>query len=536
MACPVCLAVNDAPLVVLSCSHTLCADCADNSAAAGLASCPICRQPHLLDTATLRQRTSTYRSDYAAWRAKAAKGSVGEVQDITNTRVRNSCTKSTHGLHSSCAGDLATAAIEPLSAHWGAGAKDTATTGIGGVGEEGSMYEKIMRLSEAEGDRFDFHDCASRVARCWVAYYWLLLRFPLSFGWFLVRYNMLWEGRATGLVLTGCFYLVYPFAAFCLVLAKRVLGLDGGYVPAKGNIFFEPPPSRVTSLLWDYYKALSPPLAQFMMNRGDADAIAHSWYDHVTDKDFWRRHLERVGARVPMELGRWKELEGGAWGIEWCVPLRGHDVVIKVTDESNGIGDAFLLHGDSDGDGTISGPASLEAFMRADGVYKGREALILEWIRPAPEQEVHTLDIVTVAQPDGGIELLTLLYWGDCSDGKTSHATRAGYVVDAERERISATCKWYAPGFASMDAAQLAGRTFGLGHPLPGVARACQLMVEAHKSAMLEQPWLKMIGWDAMLAKGGPPVFFEGNYAQMRLPRRVFLSWDVMWQTLHRFA
>ena len=61
---------------------------------------------------------------------------------------------------------------------------------------------------------------------------------------------------------------------------------------------------------------------------------------------------------------------------------------------------------------------------------------------------MHTLDILTVAKPDGEIELVTLLYWGDCANGKTSHTTRAGYVVDAAKEEISATCKWYAPGFA----------------------------------------------------------------------------------------
>ena len=72
---------------------------------------------------------------------------------------------------------------------------------------------------------------------------------------------------------------------------------------------------------------------------------------------------------------------------------------------------------------------------------------------------------------------------------------------------------------------------------LPGTIEACQLMVEAHRSAMIEQPWLKMIGWDAILARGDvPAVFFEGNYAQMRLPRRVFLSWGVMWQCLRTWA
>ena len=55
----------------------------------------------------------------------------------------------------------------------------------------------------------------------------------------------------------------------------------------------------------------------------------------------------------------------------------------------------------------------------------------------------------------------------------------------------------------------------------------CAQAIAAHASAMREQPWLKMIGWDAMLARHGP-VFFEGNFAGMRLPRRVFLSWKTL--------
>jgi hypothetical protein len=56
--------------------------------------------------------------------------------------------------------------------------------------------------------------------------------------------------------------------------------------------------------------------------------------------------LEAVNADVPRELGRWKLLDSGEWGVEWYHPLNGEDIVIKLKDESNGIGDAFLLNGD----------------------------------------------------------------------------------------------------------------------------------------------------------------------------------------------
>ena len=102
-----------------------------------------------------------------------------------------------------------------------------------GVGEPDSLYSKLLRLSKDEDDRFDVYDCASRVARCIVTFYWLLLRFPLSFCWFMVRYNLVWEGKAIS-AMTAVYFPVYPLASFMLVLAKRLLGLDGGYVPAKG--------------------------------------------------------------------------------------------------------------------------------------------------------------------------------------------------------------------------------------------------------------------------------------------------------------
>jgi hypothetical protein len=35
---------------------------------------------------------------------------------------------------------------------------------------------------------------------------------------------------------------------------------------------------------------------------------------------------------------------------------------------------------------------------------------------------------------------------------------------------------------------------------------------------------------------GPGPIFFEGNYAQMRLPRRVYLSWTNLYIVCQRFV
>ena len=50
---------------------------------------------------------------------------------------------------------------------------------------------------------------------------------------------------------------------------------------------------------------------------------------------------------------------------------------------------------------------------------------------------------------------------------------------------------------------------------------ACAKAVAAHELSNL--PWLATVGWDAMLTDEGA-VFFEGNVAAYRTPRRMFLS------------
>ena len=152
-------------------------------------------------------------------------------------------------------------------------------------------------------------------------------------------------GKWVGLLTTVCFYPIYPLVALIVLIVKRTFFAPPAY--EDDNVFFKPPADPLSALLWEFYKALSPPMAQFMINRGDTTAIAHSWFDHITHKHFWRRILEDVGAQVPRELGCWKCLdkETNTWGVEWFHKLVDQDIVVKLKDESNGIGDAFLYNG-----------------------------------------------------------------------------------------------------------------------------------------------------------------------------------------------
>ena len=342
----------------------------------------------------------------------------------------------------------------------------------------------------------------------------------MSFCVFLSRYNVIWVHRWFALPTILC-YPLYPAIALLMLLCKRAKNL---VVPKKKtwddtNVFFQPPPSPVAALLWDLYKVLSPPVAQFLVNRGNTTAIAHSWQDTITVKDFWRRHLVDAGGQIPRELGRWDGATVAWHHTDWDTA----DIVIKLGDSYLGIGDSFL---------TDVTAADVEALLERE--YAGKsDTLILTWIRPAEGMEVHSLDLLTVAQPDGRVELCTAIYWGDCTDGKSTHSSQAGYICDVEAEEICATCAWYAPYFADMP--QKPG--CGVGLKLPGLREAVRVAVEAHAAALAEQPWIKMAGWDAIVSRNPPGiVFFEGNYAQMRLPRRVFLSWGNTWKCLAEWA
>lgn len=41
--------------------------------------------------------------------------------------------------------------------------------------------------------------------------------------------------------------------------------------------------------------------------------------------------------------------------------------------------------------------------------------------------------------------------------------------------------------------------------------------------------WLTAVGWDCMIMKGDEVVFFEGNFAGARTPRRMFMSFSHFW-------
>ena len=268
-----------------------------------------------------------------------------------------------------------------------------------------------------------------------------------------------------------------------------------------GRVFFVKPENPIASFLWDCYLKQSMYVGQFYLVGTNNDAITHTWHDILLTKDFWRESLNRVDGRLPRELGRWANKK-----LTMNHSLGECDVVVKLPDSYLGIGDAFWSFGKDYK--TVE-----DLIVRLQKEYGNKEAMVLEMVRPKASLGVHSLDIVTVRTPDDDVKVLSCLLWTDCT-GSSSHSCRAGYTVDIETETIAGPASWYSPFFAQMDAPLV-------GTKMIGVLEACETAVAAHKQ--IKEKWLTAVGWDAMIMKE-EVVFFEGNFAGARTPRRMFLS------------
>lgn len=346
---------------------------------------------------------------------------------------------------------------------------------------------------------------------------------PVSFFKYTFKYNLLWYGNVFGLILTAC-YFVLPFALLVVSLYKKIIKrwTVDCWSAGPGRVFFIEPDGFIPSLLWATTLAISQHCGLFIMCGNDDDAINHSWYDTKTHKDFWRDCMEAADVRVPREMGRWINND-----IETKHKLEGEDLVIKLTDSYLGVGDIFLNHGEH-----YNTKADLRKIMRetkykaADGEtdYSDKEALLLEFVRPTPSLGVHSLDILTISTPKGP-KVITCLLWADCTTD-SSHSTQAGYILDVETETVTNVVKWYSAYFANMEPKLL-------GTKIPGVREACAKAVAAHAECTKRLPFLKMIGWDAMVLKNNNDVvFFEGNFASARIPRRIFLGAECLFKFL----
>jgi len=280
-----------------------------------------------------------------------------------------------------------------------------------------------------------------------------------------------------------------------------------------GSIWFIEPDSWIKKAIWGFAKDFSPYAAGFWLVGNSQEGMNHTWYDHVTNKDYWRSLFERTGTRYPRAVGRFENNKVNFSKEVNC------DVVCKIVDSYLGIGDLFLVKGKD-----FNRIEDLEKIMTQNKVYKDKTVILMEWVRPDPNIGVHQIDVVTIKTRKHGVVPLSILMWGDCT-GPSSHSSKCGYVIDLETETIVSATEWYTYFFLGKPAKRI-------GQKIEGIKQGVQRCVKMHEE--IKEPWLRAIGWDFMISsrstvvgEGGVPtknVFFEGNFAHQRFPRRVFLT------------
>jgi hypothetical protein len=388
----------------------------------------------------------------------------------------------------------------------------------------GRLYDYCLKTPDRHW--FGMFDCAFRWILSVIAWYYAAITHPVTFFIFTLRYNLLWYGNLMGVGLT-CFYFVTPWALIVVELGKKVQGMfkKDWASSGPGRVFFVQPEGFVSSLLWASYLNTSMYVGLWIACGDDPDAIAHSWYDHKTHKDFWRQIMETAGMRMPREMGRSTK---GKLAVEHKLDC---DLVLKITDSYLGIGDKFMDFGkDYNGQEDVERILKEDRFDGSSGSkegYEDKDVLLLELVRPTEDHGVHSFDILTYMTPDGP-KVLSVLYWGDCTTS-SSHSTQAGYTVDVNTETIYGPAAWYSAFFATMEPKRI-------GTKLPGLKDACAKALVAHAEGYKINPFLKMIGWDAMIMKNNEIVFFEGNFAAARIPRRMFLDYTNLYEFLTTYT
>ena len=273
------------------------------------------------------------------------------------------------------------------------------------------------------------------------------------------------------------------------------------------SIYFVAPKNLLTAFLWLFLKDFSLYVTNFMICGTNSDAIGHTFKDTIMDKYFWRELLVKSGAEVPKELGRFKNNR-----LLMFEDFKTADIVLKIPDSYLGIGDKFLVFGED-----FSTVGDIEEIIQTEKIYNGKEVLVLSWIRPKEEMGVHLLDFLTISSADEGFKVANVILWTDCT-GPTTHTCQSGYLVDVETETITGTTPWYSAHFANQ-------KKELVGLKIPGVKTALRQAVRAHE--LIPHKWCRAIGWDCMITRDGTPVFFEGNLAAHRVPRRVSLHYKI---------
>ncbi len=387
-----------------------------------------------------------------------------------------------------------------------------------------SIHAAQLDANAVGGTWWATYDVASRLALALYTFYYALATQPVTLVRFAKRHNALWWGPLLGPLFTAALPLLPGIFALAAWTKRANEALNPFTKPnwqmaGPGRIFFLNPPSLLATLLFDAYTTLNNFIGQFMLCGAVPEAIDATWYDSITTKEFWNAMLDAGGARRPQQLGVWDgaKLHDVGAGID----SSRHSLVCKIVDSYLGIGDRTFVRGGERESSGFEYREQIEQRLEKDAEYDGKRALLCELVSPTTQarlsadgydNNVHSLDIVTLRTNDGVI-VVSVVLWTDCTDW-SSHSASAGYLVDYESETVVKPCSFYAPYFATQPSSLV-------GRKVPGAREAVRMAVAAHGACPV--PWVNGVGWDAMITDDGP-VFFEGNVAAFRLPRRMTLT------------
>ena len=389
-----------------------------------------------------------------------------------------------------------------------------------------------------------------------LTFYRMMLTRPITFSTFCYRWYAahMSPWRACLQMMTFPFR---PFFVYLDVLLKLLVGILFPKREAeRGGVFFELPSGLISRVNADYYFNLSYELGHFMQCGCDRDAIQAAIRDVVTTKEYWFTLLDSVGANRPHQLARWEN--GCLSEVGPGLNAGKCDLVCKITDSYIGLGDILFKRGvdfdvhrsvmdelqqepqENASETSLSSAELITSRLATNELYHGRVALLSELIAPVRRERVrlsnegfsnvHSFDILTVKDSKGEVKVLSCLLWTDCTTW-TTHTCTAGYVVDVESGRILAPVPYYSFAFAKRED-ELRHSSL-IGASVPGIQELLDQAVAAHAASDL--PWLKSVGWDAMLTDNGF-VFFEGNLGCGRLPRRIFFDWSSVNLWLEEFG
>lgn len=385
-------------------------------------------------------------------------------------------------------------------------------------------------------DPFCLVNILRRLLRVIVLFYIMMILHPCNFFLTIWKYEENMNGRLIG-TFRSLFIPVYPFLTI----------LDNSWNTLKEVLYGKVeddweaasiwcvPPEGVAEKVFSYtYGHLATTTGLFLLDGYEPIGI-NLWGCHTSDfhKQFYRSLLRSAGAQVPKEIATWNGER-----LVQKEEYTDQDVFIKLPDKLLGMGDAKLKFGED-----IHSLRDIEDYMAVH--YKGKkDVLVLEWVKPKEGLEAHSFSIVTAKVPTqtndipGQIcatkrvhaEAVSMLYLGSFADGASTHSAHSMYVFDPDTEKVVGTASWCNPHLAKMspDTSMFDNTCF------TGIQTSVATAVRAHNELIQTHPHMSCIGWDLMLTNWGP-VFFEGNFASIRFPHYMLLSWTHMLTALKIF-